>query len=96
MLAKLFIFQLFVLTILVLKPKYSGQGGSMTTNVESWAPPQNKHDKDVFPGIGTSIIVRPRVLASPKFLPTDSDLFSSQIRRTDRPRQNKVIIYIYI
>ena len=35
-----------------------------------------------------------RVLASPKFLPTDSDLFSSRIRRTDRPHQNKVIIYI--
>ena len=37
-----------------------------------------------------------RVLANPKFLPTDSDLFSSQIRRTDRPRQNKVIIYVYM
>ena len=37
-----------------------------------------------------------RVLASPKFLPTDSDLFSSRLRRTDRPCQNKVIIYIYI
>ena len=36
-----------------------------------------------------------RVLASPKFLPTDSDLFSSRLRHTDRPRQNKVIIYIY-
>ena len=42
---------------------------------------------------------RTRVLASPKFLPTDSDLCSSRIRRTDRNRRKNVtmyIIYIYI
>ena len=33
-----------------------------------------------------------RVLASPKFLPTDSDLCSSPIRRTDRNRRKKVIM----
>ena len=35
-----------------------------------------------------------RVFASPKFLPTDSDLCSSRIRRTDRNRRKKVIVYI--
>ena len=35
-----------------------------------------------------------RVLASPKFLPTDSDLCSSRIRRTDRNRRKNVIMYI--
>ena len=34
-----------------------------------------------------------RVLASPKFLPTDSDLCASRIRRTDRPRRKNYIIY---
>ena len=38
---------------------------------------------------------RSRVLASPKFLPTDIDLCVSRIRRTDRPRRKSVIIYIY-
>ena len=35
-----------------------------------------------------------RVLASPKFLPTDSDPCSTQIRHTDRNRRKKVIMYI--
>ena len=37
-----------------------------------------------------------RVLASPKFLPTDSDLFSSRIRCTDRLCRKKADIYILI
>ena len=34
-----------------------------------------------------------RVLASPKFLPTDNDLCSCQIRRIDRNRRKKVILW---
>ena len=43
-------------------------------------------------------VQRARVLASPKFLPTDSDLCSSRIRRTDRNHRKRLscILYIYI
>ena len=51
-------------------------------------PTQNPHEPRI------SAVTR--VLASPKFLPTDSDLCSSRIRRTDRNRQKKVIIILYI
>ena len=48
-----------------------------------------------FYGIGLRAISQwARVLASPKFLPTDSDLCSSRIRRTDRNRRKNVIMYI--
>ena len=40
-----------------------------------------------------NILTWARVLASPKFLPTDSDLCASRIRRTDCPRRKNYIIY---